>query len=173
MSESQEPSPGMYIVVAMTEDRVIGNNNGIPWHIPEDLEHFKRLTTDGVVIMGRKTFQSIGRPLPDRQNLIVSNTLDAVDGAEVVPSLEAAIERASQFHKDIFFIGGREIFEKALDIAGFMYISWIPGHIAGDTKFPPFDETRWEPVEEKVHESFHLVLYRRREGRPPIRGEKS
>jgi dihydrofolate reductase len=173
MSESKESFPGMYIVVAMTEDRVIGNDNGIPWHIPEDLEHFKRLTTGGVVIMGRKTFQSIGRPLPDRHNLIVSKTLAEVDGAEVVPSLEAAIERASQFHKDIFFIGGREIYKKALDIAGFMYVSWIPGHAEGDTKFPPFDHTRWEPVDEKVHENFRLVLYRRREGRPLVGVEKN
>lgn len=159
---SEDNLPDMYIVVAMTDDRVIGNGEEIPWHIPEELQTFKRITSGGVVIMGRKTFESIGRPLPDRHNLVVSKTLTAVEGVEVSRSLEAAVERAAQFHEKIFFIGGREIYEKALDMAGYMYVSWISRHYDGDLKFPPFDPTRWEPVEEQLREAFRLVLYRRK-----------
>ena len=161
---NQVDSKQMYIIVAMTQDRVIGKDNTIPWHIPEDLKTFKRITTGGVVIMGRKTYESIGRPLPGRENLIVSKTLTAVEGFEVFPDLESAKERATQFDKNIFFIGGAAIYKKALDIVNHMYISWVAGEIEGDTRFPNFDEKQWEPIDEETFEKFRLVLYKRVQG---------
>lgn len=154
--------PEMYIVVAMTEDRVIGSANRIPWHIPEELRTFKRITSGGVVIMGRNTFESIGQPLPDRYNLILSKSLDSVEGAEVFSGFEAAVQRAIRYNRKIFFIGGREVYRRALDIAKYMYISWIPNDVEGDVKFPAFDIRQWEPIKEKSFEKFHLTLYQRK-----------
>ena len=162
---SKASSPEMYIIVAMTREHVIGNENSIPWHIPEDLKNFKRITSSHVVIMGRKTFESIGRPLPNRHNLIVSKTLTSVEGCEVFNDLEGAVERATEFDKKIFFIGGAEIYKKALDIASYMYISWVSGGIEGDTVFPAFDDRQWQPVEEDEFERFRLVLYQRNQER--------
>ena len=159
---SRTPSPEMYIIVAMTQDHIIGNDNNIPWHIPEDLKNFKRITSGGVVIMGRKTFESIGRPLPNRHNLIVSKTLASVEGCEVFSNLEGAVERATQFDKKVFFIGGAEIYKKALDVVQYMYISWVFGDIEGDTMFPVFDDRQWEPIKEESFEKFRLVLYQRK-----------
>jgi dihydrofolate reductase len=159
---SKGATPPIYIIVAMTKDRVIGNNNSIPWHIPEDLKTFKRITSGGVVIMGRRTFESIGRPLPNRHNLVISTSMNSIDGAEVVSSIEEAIERAAQYNKKIFFIGGGEIYKTALNIAKFMYISWIPEAVKGDTKFPVFNEKEWDPVKEECFEEFDLVLYQRK-----------
>jgi len=158
---SRVPSPEMYIIVAMTQDHVIGNDNSIPWHISDDLKNFKRITSGNVVIMGRKTFESIGRPLPNRHNLIVSKTLPSVEGCEVFNDLKGAVERATEFDKKIFFIGGAEIYKEALEIASYMYISWVSGDIEGDTMFPVFDERQWQPVEEEEFEKFRLVLYQR------------
>ena len=151
----------MYIIVAMTHDRVIGDNNRIPWHIPDDLKTFKRITSGSVVIMGRKTFESIGKPLPNRHNFIISKTLTSVEGAEVFGGVEEAVERAIQLNKKIFFIGGAEVYEKALEIVNYMYISWVYGDYRGDTKFPKFDKSTWSLVEEHKFEEFCLSLYRR------------
>ena len=158
---SRIPSSEMYIIVAMTQDYVIGHDNCIPWHIPEDLKNFKRITSGGVVIMGRKTFESIGRPLPNRHNLIVSKTLTSAEGCEVFSDMDKAVERATQFGKKVFFIGGAEIYKMALDIVQYMYVSWVSGEINGDTVFPAFDDSQWRPIEEKLFEKFRLVLYQR------------
>jgi dihydrofolate reductase len=159
---SKGNTPPIYIIVAMTKDRVIGNDNRIPWHIPEDLKTFKRITSGGVVIMGRRTFESIGRPLPNRHNFIISKSMTSVEGAEVFNGVEKAIERATRYNKTIFFIGGGEIYKTALKFANFMYISWIPGDIKGDTKFPAFNQSEWEPIKEELFEKFRLVLYQRK-----------
>ena len=159
---SEKGLPGMTIIVAMTKDRVIGEDNRIPWYIPEDLKAFKRITSGGVVIMGRRTFESIGRPLPNRHNLVVSKTLVSIEGAEVFGRLEDAVERAAQFHKKIFFIGGREIYKKALDIAEYMYISWVKGSYTGNILFPDFNQGNWVEIETEEHEEFCLKTYKRK-----------
>ena len=116
------------IIVGMTKTGVIGKDNKLPWHIPDDLQNFKLLTEGKVVIMGRKTFESLPkkfRPLPNRHNLIISRSQDQIEGAEVCTSIEQALEKGKSFQKDIFVIGGAAIFTQALPFVDTMFISYI------------------------------------------------
>ena len=133
----------------MSQNRVIGRNNELPWHIPEDLKRFKELTKGHTVIMGRKTYESIGRLLPNRTNIIITRDPDyKVDGAVIVNSLEHAIDAASklrttnqelQTDKDeIFVIGGGQIFEQAIVIADKLYLTIVHATIEGDAYFPEY-----------------------------------
>ena len=104
------------IIVAVAENGVIGDKNSLLWHISEDLRNFKRITSGHPVIMGRKTFESLGRPLPNRQNVVISRTTTQIEGYTVVDSLEAAIALFPQ-EEEVFIIGGAQIYALALDIA--------------------------------------------------------
>lgn len=152
----------IYIIVAMTEKGIIGNRNTIPWHIPDDLKTFKRLTLGNTVIMGRKTYESIGKPLPGRHNIIISKSIATVDGAEICNSFGDGIERAKKIGKKIFCIGGEEIYRNAINIASYMYISWIYGNYDGDTKFPNFDIGAWELVEDRKSSEFSTSFYQKK-----------
>ena len=150
------------IIAAMTIDRVIGKDNKIPWKIQEDLQLFKRLTLDNTVIMGRKTYESIGTPLKNRNNLVVSKTMQKVPGIEICGSLEEALELAGIYGSDIFFIGGAVIYEKALPIANKMYLSYVKQKYEGDTFFPKFNEEEWKIKERVNHPEFEWVSYERK-----------
>ena len=127
------------LIVAMTKDRVIGVNNTLPWQIPEDLKRFKKLTLGHSIVMGRKTFESIGRPLPGRQNIVITRNQDyLMPGVEVAHSLDEALNLADKA-KEIFVIGGGEIFSQALPQANKLYVTWIHKDIKGDAYFPNFD----------------------------------
>src|SRR3990172_100449 len=115
----------MNIIVAMDKNRVIGKNNEIPWHISEEVMNFKKLTSGNTVIMGRKTFESIGRPLPDRNNIVVSTSMPQTAGIDVCNSFEESIIKAKSYGKDIFVIGGATVYEQALPLADKMYISYV------------------------------------------------
>lgn len=129
------------LLVAMSRNRVIGRNGRLPWHLSEDLQRFKRLTLGHCVIMGRKTFESIGKPLPGRDNIVVTrNPAYAPTGVTVVHALEAAVAHCGNAEK-IFVIGGAEIFEQALPLADTLYMTLIEHEIEGDTFFPPVDLT--------------------------------
>ncbi len=137
------------IIVAMSENRAIGLDGAMPWHLPADLKRFRALTTGHAIIMGRKTWQSIGRPLPDRQSIVITrDPAFQTDGASVVHDLDTAISAAGD-DQEIFIIGGGEIYQHALPRADRVYITFIHAEIEGDTVFPELDETTWALVDDE------------------------
>jgi dihydrofolate reductase len=136
--------PVISIIVAIAENNVIGANNQLIWHISDDLKRFKALTTDHHIIMGRKTFESIGKPLPKRTNIIVSrNPNYKIEGCIVVPSLEAAIE-VSASEAEVFIIGGGELYRQAMPLAKKLYLTRVHKVFEGDTFFPKIDLKDWK-----------------------------
>jgi len=152
------------IIVAMTEQRVIGCNGKLPWHLPEDLQLFKRMTIGGTVIMGRKTYESIGGALPDRDNLVVSSRQLPGAGFEICPTLSQAVSRARQLGHKIFCIGGEQLFHEALPLATYLHISWVDGDYEGDTFFPEFDLGNWQETARQRFDNFTHVTYKRKKG---------
>jgi len=150
-----------YIIVAMTKDRVIGKDNKMPWHLPDDLKLFKKLTTGNTVIMGRKTYQSIGKSLPNRNNVVVSRSGMDIPGAAVCQSMAQALAKAEEYGKKIFFIGGAEVYRQALPLADYLCISWLKQDYSGDAKFPEFSESEWGRLSETVYPEFINVLYKK------------
>ncbi|QYF93247.1 dihydrofolate reductase [Massilia sp. PAMC28688] len=154
------------IIVAIDAQRGIGVDNKLPWHLPEDLAHFKRLTTGHPIIMGRKTFDSIGRPLPNRRSIVVTrNAAWHHEGVDAVGSLEAAIALVGE--APAFIIGGAQIFKDALALTDRMVITEIDHTFACDTFFPPIDSTIWRESARERHHSpangydFSYVTYER------------
>ena len=140
------------LVVAMDAQRGIGVDNKLPWHLPEDLAHFKRVTLGHPIIMGRKTFDSIGRPLPKRRNIVVTRNADwSHEGVEVAGSLEQAVALAGDEPASI--IGGAQIFGEAMAIADRMIVTHIDGVYRCDTFFPPIDRAAWRETARETHHS--------------------
>lgn len=154
-------SAGIYIIVAMTEDGIIGKGNELPWRISEEMKVFKKLTLGNTVIMGRHTFESIGRSLPDRNNIIVSSTLPPREGLQIAKNLDEALMLGLSLEKKIFVIGGAELYEKALSVADHMYISWIKEQYEGDVRFPQYDKSLWHLEYEISFDEFTLCFYSR------------
>ncbi|HCL65409.1 MAG TPA: diacylglycerol kinase [Rhizobium sp.] len=163
------------IVVAVSENGVIGNDGDMPWKLSTDLKRFKALTLGKPLIMGRKTFESIGRPLPGRPHVIVSRNPDFhPDGIEVAPSLEAAIDRAAAIAgglgvDEIFVVGGGDIYRQALPLADTLHVTHVEAELAGDTRFPSVDPRVFEKIEEspvpageKDTYATRYAIYRRR-----------
>lgn len=131
----------------MDENRVIGNKNQLPWHLPADLQHFKQLTLGKPIIMGRKTFDSIGKPLPQRPNIVVTRDLAfQAPGVLIAYSLPEALALAQEA-EEAMIIGGAHIFEQALPIVHRMYLTIIHHKFEGDTYFPQWDPREWQVVE--------------------------
>jgi dihydrofolate reductase len=136
----------------MAENRVIGVDNSLPWRLPADLRHFRRLTTGHHVIMGRRNYESIGKPLPDRTNIVVTrNPSYRAPGCLVMHSLEAALASA-QNDPEIFVIGGADIYRQALDRADRLYLTLVHAQVQGDTYFPSIDEKQWQEISRERHE---------------------
>ncbi|MGA8147965.1 MAG: dihydrofolate reductase [Gallionellaceae bacterium] len=160
--------PHLSILVAMTSNRTIGINNTLPWRIPEDLKRFKALTMGHHMIMGRKTFDSIGKPLPGRTTVVVSrNQALQMENCIIAHSLQQAIA-ACAGDDEIFIVGGAELYAQALPLADTLYLTEIQKDAEGDAHFPEFDKTEWrEVVREKRHQQtpqsleYHFVTYRR------------
>jgi dihydrofolate reductase len=157
------------IIVAMTHQRVIGRGGGMPWHLPADLKRFKELTMGKPIIMGRKTFESLGRILPGRRHIVISrNQGYEAPGAEIVQSLNAGFEAAADAN-ETFVIGGAEVFRQGITRADRIYITLIDAGIEGDVYFPGFDENEWQEVERveclpdgtNIYPHTFLVLERR------------
>ena len=141
------------IIVAMGRNRVIGKDNDLIWHLPADLKHFKETTMGKPVIMGRKTFESMGKPLPGRTNIVVTrNSQYKAKGCLVAHSLEKALERVSG-EAEVFIAGGGEIYREAMPLADRMYITIIDHSFEGDTYFPEFSKKEWKIIEERYHPS--------------------
>lgn len=141
------------MIAAMAHDRVIGKDNQMPWHLPADLAHFKRVTLGKPVLMGRKTFESIGRPLPGRRNLVISRNPDyQVEGIEVVGSVEAALALlAGSSVEELMVIGGGHLYAEMLPSADCLYLTRIDLAVEGDTRFPAFDDGQWQRVDCESH----------------------
>ncbi len=135
------------LVFAMSDARVIGKGNGLPWRIPEDLRHFKNVTMGHAVISGRKTYDSVGKPLPGRRNIIVTRDGSLKrEGAEVVTSLDAALDLAYQTDPEPVILGGSEIFSLTLPRATKMIVTFVHREVEGDALFPPIDWSEWREV---------------------------
>ena len=135
------------IIAAVAENRVIGNQGRLPWHLSEDLKRFKQLTMNHPIIMGRKTHGSIGKPLPGRRNIVVSRqTTYVANGCEVVGSLADARQRVAD-SEEAFCIGGAAIYRQALPFADRMYLTRVLAEVPGDTRFPEWDQLDWKIVQ--------------------------
>jgi len=152
------------IIVAYARGRVIGKDGRMPWHLPADLQHVKQLTTGQTIVMGRKTFASIGRPLPNRRNVVLTRSRDfAAPGVEVVHSKDEVLALG-----DVFIFGGAELYAQFLDVADRLYITEIDLEVAGDTFFPEWDRSQyrlvWQregKVDEKNRYPHTFYLYER------------
>lgn len=137
------------IIAAMAHDRVIGKDNQMPWHLPEDLRHFKQMTLGKPVVMGRKTFESIGRPLPGRHNIVISRQSDyAPEGVTRVSSFKEAVEAAGNC-EELVVIGGGQLYREILPQADRLYLTEIDLQVEGDTRFPEWNDGSWQQVYEE------------------------
>lgn len=135
------------MIAAMANNRVIGKDNKMPWHLPEDLKHFKAMTLGKPVVMGRKTFESIGRPLPGRHNIVISRQADLViEGVTSVTSFDAVKQAAGEC-EELVIMGGGQLYRELLPQADILYLTQINLDVEGDTYFPEWDARDWQETE--------------------------
>ncbi|MBD8014155.1 MULTISPECIES: dihydrofolate reductase [Planococcus] len=155
------------LMVAHDPNRVIGIDNELPWHIPADLAYFKEHTIGKGIVMGRNTFESIGRPLPKRRNIVVTRSDDyQAEGVDVVHNLQDAVKLARETHEEVMIIGGEQIFNSILDEADRLYITLVHQEFEGDTYFPEYGR-EWKLVSESEQQisndvPFSYQVYERR-----------
>ncbi|MDK1288743.1 type 3 dihydrofolate reductase [Pseudoalteromonas umbrosa] len=149
------------MIAAMAKDRIIGDDNKMPWHLPADLQHFKKITLGKPVIMGRKTFESIGRPLPGRRNIVITrNAQYQAEGIETASSTEEALALVDKID-EVMIIGGGNIYKQFLPLCTKLYLTYIDLDIEGDTRFPEYTSSgNWVEVESEVHEPDDRNKYR-------------
>ena len=141
------------IVVAMGEKNGIGFENRLLWHLPKDLKHFKEITSGHPVIMGRKTYESIGKPLPNRTNIVVSRKTDWFEeGILIVGSIKEAVKFAKKIDEEIFIIGGGKIYEQTMEIADRLEVTLVKAELEADTYFPKIDPKVWKKLDKTCHE---------------------
>lgn len=168
MSRVATDQPVLAIVAAVAANAVIGDDNRLPWRLPADLRRFRALTSGHSVIMGRKTWESIGRPLPDRQNIVVTRRAEfRATGAEIASSVVDALARV-RLPVPAFCIGGGELYREALAYASLLYLTEIGRAFEGDATFPHFDHREWREVDREAHPEhnadglpYAFVTYRR------------
>lgn len=154
---------GVKAIAAMSHNRVIGRENQIPWHLPEDFKWFKRCTSGQVVLMGRKTFESLGRPLPNRLNLVLSRNAE-FPGVEIIRDVETFDERQYS-PREVWLIGGAELYSQLLPKCTDLYLSVVKREVAGDAFFPPFEQL-FDLAGVVLQEPEFDVLHYRRRGFP-------
>lgn len=156
------------IIVAMDDQQLIGKDNGLPWHLPADLGYFKQTTTGKTVLMGRKTYESIGRPLPNRRNIVISrNSAFEAPGCEVVESIEQALALA-QDEQEVMVMGGASFYQQMLPQVDRLYITQIEGSFEGDAYFPAFDRDAFVETKRETHQpdennphTYHFTILER------------
>ncbi|ABZ75485.1 Dihydrofolate reductase [Shewanella halifaxensis HAW-EB4] len=147
------------MIAAMANNRVIGKDNQMPWHLPEDLRHFKAMTLGKPVVMGRKTYESIGRPLPGRHNIVISRQTDlSIDGVTIVSSFAEAKIAAGEC-EELVVMGGGQLYEMLLPQADILYLTEIALTVDGDTYFPEWDDGSWQEVSRNVAEDDKQLEY--------------
>lgn len=155
------------IIAAMDHNRVIGRSNQMPWYLPADFKYFKSITMGKSIVMGRKTYESIGRALPGRRNIIISHDINLqIPDCEVVHSLEEVLKMLEN-EDEIFIIGGASLFTQTLPFANRLYFTFIEGNFAGDTYFPNWREQDWQEITRSSHKAdahnpydYHFVVLR-------------
>ena len=163
---SQIAGPRIYLVVAVAANGIIGANGRLPWHLPEDLKHFKRLTMGHPVVMGRRTWESLKGPLPGRENIVVTTNPDyAAPGAAIATSLSGALALCAG-ESVAFVIGGSRLFAESLPMADGLVVTEIHKDFEGDTWMPEYDRSRWKETQRERHAAadgtkFDFVLYER------------
>jgi dihydrofolate reductase len=157
------------LIVAMTEEGIIGKGNDLPWHISEDLKHFKKTTLSNIILMGRKTFESIGKPLPGRKNFILSSDPEKIplavrehEKVYIFSSVEDAVKAASSMPEDLYIIGGASVYKSTIKYANRLYISKVKKNYPGDVYFPEYDKSEWTLIESEDYQDFTLELYERK-----------
>lgn len=169
--KSQIPNPkssSLSLIVAMARNRTIGVNNTLPWRCPEDLKHFKTLTMGHHMIMGRKTFDSIGKPLPGRTTVVITRNNDLeIEGCIVAHSLQEALVTCAG-DEEIFVVGGAELYRQAISLVDTLYVTEIQQDVAGDAHFPQIDKAFWQETSREMRSQetpqpmdFHFVTYRK------------
>ena len=150
------------LVAAVADNGVIGADGELPWHLPDDLAHFRRVTTGNVVIMGRKTYESIGRPLPRRTNIVVTRQPDwTADGVITASSLTDALDVAEEYDGDAMVIGGSQIYALAMPLADRQVLTEVHATPEGDVTYPPFDRAEWEETRREEHDGYAFVWLER------------
>lgn len=139
------------IIVAIAKNSIIGDKNSLLWHISEDMRFFRETTSGHPVIMGRKTYDSLGRPLPKRTNVVISRTTKHIEGCTVVGSLEEAIALFPK-EEEVFIIGGAQIYALAMEVADRLYLTRVEHDYQGDTSFPEWDESKWKLISRTPYE---------------------
>lgn len=139
-------------VVAIASNYAIGKNNQLLWHLPKDLKHFKDITAGGTVIMGRKTFDSVGKPLPKRRNIVITRKPIKIEGCEVVDSIEAAIALCKN-EQEVFIVGGAEIYRQAMHLTNRIYLTIVHHSFDADTFFPEIDYREWKETAREDHQT--------------------
>lgn len=153
--------PRLTAVVAMTADRIIGRDGTLPWHLPEDLAFFKRTTSGHPIVMGRKTYESIGRPLPKRRNIVLTrDKIWSADGVETIHTPEELFT-LENLGKQVFIIGGAEVYSAFLSLTDDLLISHILADHTGDTRFPEFEANFPESESVETYEAFHVHRHSR------------
>ena len=160
MNKAQKKIPEVIVIAAVAENGVIGKQGGLPWHLPEELKRFKRLTMGNPIIMGRKTHESIGRVLPGRRNIVLSSSDLKAPGIDVFSSLEAALAACQNVQK-VFIIGGGQIFKQALPLAQKIELTRVHQHIAGDVYFPEIKLKEWQVVATEPHDGYTFITFQR------------
>jgi len=157
------------LICAMDKNRLIGRENGLPWHLPADFKHFKATTLNKPVVMGRKTFESIGRPLPNRHNIVISGHGFSADGITSASSIDDALQKAGDVG-EIMIIGGANLYQQMIARADRLYLTQVDAECDGDAWFPEFDLNDWDVLSEKKHTAdeknnydFRILSYQRKE----------
>ncbi len=151
----------MIVISAMSQDRIIGKADGLPWSVPEEYRQFLDFIRGQTVILGRRSYPIFGKGLTSDHNVVVSRSVKELAGAVVVHTIEEAIEVATSFGKTVFSAGGSTIYEQTIPLADAMYLSYMKGTFTGDAYFPEFDESEWAVEERKDHPAFEFVIYSR------------
>jgi dihydrofolate reductase len=139
------------IVVAISENYAIGKDNQLLWRLPNDLKHFKEITTGHTIIMGRKTYESVGKPLPNRRNIIITRQNIDIEGCEVVSSIDASLALCAA-EPEVFIVGGAEIYKQALKLTDRIYLTIVHQNFDGDSHFPEIPANEWKETARKDHE---------------------
>lgn len=141
------------LIAAVADNGVIGIKGKLPWKLPADLQYFKKVTMGHPIIMGRKTYESIGRPLPGRRNIVLSRIKHfSIPGCEVVSTLEAALKKFGET-EEVFVIGGESIYKEALPFADQLYLTQVHAQVEGDTYFPHYEKSAWKEISKEYHEA--------------------
>jgi dihydrofolate reductase len=152
----------MKAIAAMSLNRVIGAGNKIPWHLPEDFKWFKQTTTGHILVMGRKTFESIGRPLPNRTTLVLTRSPDPIPGVQTLADLSQLTEGNPAYAgREIFICGGAQVYAQALPLCSDLYLTLVNRVVEGDTFFPPFEDQFELDSEVLTRPEFKVLHYRR------------